>query len=151
MNKEAASNALARRVVDRMMERDAFSRWLGIEVLEATLGRSVVRMTVRSEMVNGFDVVHGGIAFSLADSAFAFAANSRGRVSVSIDNYISYPAPVRVGDVLTATANELQDGDRVAFYEAQVLNQQSEAVAFFRGTVYRTKKEYFPEQQAIKE
>ena len=93
-------------VVDQLMVADAFSRWLGIEVLEADVGRSVLRMTVRDEMVNGFGTSHGGIVFSLADSAFAFAINAGGFLSVAIDCSVSFPVAVRPGDVLTATGIE---------------------------------------------
>src|SRR5689334_10452457 len=97
---------LAERVVRAMMARDTFSQWLGIEVLEIAPRRSTCRMLVRDEMVNGFGVTHGGIAFSLADSAFAFACNTGGKVTVSIENSVTYPAPIHSGDVLTAVARE---------------------------------------------
>src|SRR6185503_1430961 len=96
--------ALAERVVGAMIARDAFSRWLGITLLEVRPRYAAVRMTVRDDMVNGFGVSHGGIAYSVADSALAFASNTNGRVTVSIENAITYPAPVRVGDVITAIA-----------------------------------------------
>src|SRR5512134_4021914 len=97
---------LAERVVAGMVERDEFTRWLGIEVLRVGPERCECRMVVRPEMVNGFGVAHGGIVFSLADSAFAFACNTHGQVTVSIENSITYPAPIHVGDVLTAVAQE---------------------------------------------
>ncbi|HYC49571.1 MAG TPA: hydroxyphenylacetyl-CoA thioesterase PaaI [Gemmatimonadaceae bacterium] len=131
---------LAERVVHGMVERDAFSRWLGLEVLEIAPRRSVVQMQVRAEMVNGFGVAHGGIAYSLADSALAFAANTHGKVTVAIDNAISYPRAVQVGDVLTATADEDGASNRLGFYRVRVENQKDELVATFRGTVYRTEK-----------
>lgn len=129
---------LAERVVSAMMERDAFSQWLGIEITETAPRRSTCRMTVRDEMVNGFGVVHGGIAFSLADSAFAFACNSHGKVTVSIENSVTYPAPVRVGDVLTAVAREDASSGRLSYYSAEVRNQRQEVVALFRGTAFKT-------------
>ena len=129
---------LAERVVRGMMAKDAFSQWLGIEILEIAPRRSVVRMTVRADMVNGFDVSHGGIAYSLADSALAFAANTHGSITVAIENSISYPAAVRVGDVLTATAEEDSSTSRLGFYRVHVRNQNQELVATFRGTVYKT-------------
>ena len=97
----------ARRVVDHMMQHDRFSQWLGIEVLEVTTGHSIIRMKVREEMVNGFGIAHGGIAFSLADSAFAFACNNRNQLSVALDTSINFTKEVRVGDVLTAEATEI--------------------------------------------
>jgi len=133
---------LAERVVRGMMARDAFSEWLGLEVLEIAPRRSTVRMTVRSEMVNGFGVTHGGIAYSLADSALAFAANTNGRVTVAIENSISYPQSAAVGDVLTAVAEEEAATGRLGFYRVIVRNQQNVVVSTFRGTVYRTKREH---------
>ena len=88
---------LAERVVNGMLAKDAFSEWLGLAVLEIAPRRSTVRMQVRPEMVNGFGVSHGGIIYSLADSALAFACNTHGRVTVAIENSISYPQAVAVG------------------------------------------------------
>jgi acyl-CoA thioesterase len=133
---------LAERVVDAMMARDAFSRWLGIEVLEVAPLRSTCRLTVRDEMVNGFGVTHGGIAFSLADSAFAFACNSHGKVTVSIENSITYPAPIGVGDVLTATAKEDAASGRLSYYSSEVRNQRNEVVGLFRGTAFKTERNH---------
>lgn len=142
------SSSIAQRranaVVDKMVASDAFSRWLGIEVLETRVGHSVVRMTVRDEMVNGFGTSHGGIVFSLADSAFAFATNAGGFVSVAIDCTVSYPAAVRPGDVLTAIATEESTTNKLAFCSVTVRNQINAAVGHFRGTVYRTPKPHFP-------
>ena len=130
---------LAETVVHQMLARDAFSRWLGIEVLTIAPGRSTCRMTVRAEMVNGFGVGHGGVAFSLADSALAFACNTHGRVTMAIENNIGFPASVAVGDILTAVAEEESTTYRLGFYRATVRNQHDVVVATFRGTVYRSK------------
>lgn len=134
---------LAERVVGTMMERDAFSRWLGIEVMHVSPNAATCRMTVRPEMVNGFGVCHGGIVFSLADSALAFASNTNGRVTVSIENSIRYPAPIAPGDVLTATAVEESSGRRVAFFSVTVRKDDGTSVGLFRGTVYRTARAHF--------
>jgi acyl-CoA thioesterase len=133
------AQARAESVVHGMIERDAFSRWLGIEVLEIAPRRSACRLTVREEMVNGFGVAHGGIAYSLADSALAFACNTDGLVTMAIENSIGYPAAVQVGDVLVATATAEGESRRLGFYSVLVKNQQDVVVATFRGTVYRTK------------
>ena len=138
----ADTQRLAERVVEGMVASDAFSRWLGIEVIEVAPKRSTCRMTVRAEMVNGFGVTHGGIAFSLADSAFAFACNTHGRVTVSIENSITYPAPIAVGDVLTAVAKEDAASGRLSYYSAEVRNQRDEVVGLFRGTAFRTEREH---------
>ena len=132
------AQALAERVVADMMAADAFSRWLGVEVLAVAPHRATIRMTVRAEMTNGFGVCHGGVTFAFADSALAFASNTRGTVAMSIENAIGYPAPARPGDVLTAVAEPDTPGRRVGFYRVQVTNQRGEAVAHFRGTVYDT-------------
>lgn len=134
------SQELAERVVHGMLARDAFSEWLGLEVLEIAPRRSVVQMQVRPEMVNGFGVSHGGIVYSLADSALAFACNTHGRITVAVENAISYPMAVRAGDVVTATAQEESSSNRLAFYRVTVRNQKDELVAIFRGTVYKTEK-----------
>ena len=132
---------LAQKVVDTMLARDTFSRWLGIEVISVAPHQAVVKMRVRSDMLNGFGVCHGGIQFSLADSAFAFAANTQGRVSLSIENNIAYPIAVYEGDQLTASACESSPGNKIATYDVNVTNQKGEKVALFRGTVFRTSKE----------
>jgi acyl-CoA thioesterase len=133
---------LAERVVNGMVAKDAFSEWLGIEVLEIAPRRSTVRMRVRPEMVNGFGVTHGGVAYSLADSALAFAANTNGKVTVAIENAISYPKSAAVGDVLTAVAEAETETGALGFYRVIVRNQNDDVVSTFRGTVYKTKKEH---------
>jgi acyl-CoA thioesterase len=137
---------LAERVVRRMLERDAFSAWLALELLEVRPRYAAVRMVVRPDMMNGFGVCHGGVTFALADSAFAFASNTHGRVTVSIDNSITYPAAVSTGDVLTAVATEESEASRLAFYGVRVTNQHGGVVALFRGTVYRTNRGHFPDE-----
>jgi acyl-CoA thioesterase len=126
------------------MARDAFSQWLGLEVLEAHAGRAVVRMTIREEMVNGFGTSHGGIVFSLADSAFAFAINAGGTLSVAIDCMVSFPVAVRPGDVLTAIGIEDSASNRLAFCVVTVRNQDDVIVGHFRGTGYRTTRPHLP-------
>jgi acyl-CoA thioesterase len=130
--------ALARRVVDGMLATDAYTRWLGAEVLEVAPRRSVVRMIVRAEMLNGFGTCHGGVTYALADSAFAFACNTHGRVTVALDVAASYPNPARAGDVLTAVAEAEAEPRRVGFYRVTVTNQRGELVLLFRGTAYDT-------------
>ncbi len=132
------AQAVAERVVAGMMAADAFSRWLGIEVLAVAAHRATIRMTVRDEMTNGFGVCHGGVTFAFADSALAFASNTRGTVAMSIENAIGYPAPARPGDVLTAVAEPDTPGRRIGFYRVTVTNQRGDAVGHFRGTVYDT-------------
>ena len=128
-------------VVAHMMEHDLFSKWLGITVLDVTAGYSKIKMTVRPEMINGFGIVHGGIAFSLADSAFAFACNNRNVLSVALDTSINFIKPVHVGDVLNAEANEVHNGKSTGLYQVTITNQNAHTVAVFKGTCYRTGKE----------
>ncbi len=133
---------LATRVIDRMMENDRFSQWLGIERLDEGPGHCTLRMRVRREMLNGFGIAHGGISYSLADSALAFASNSHGRHAVSIETSISHVQPVREGDVLTARAVEEHLSHRIGLYRVVVTNQDDRQVALFKGTVYRTSREW---------
>lgn len=136
MNKDE----LAGKVVSHMMEHDLFSQWLGIEVLAVTEGHSKIKMMVRPEMVNGFGIVHGGIAFSLADSAFAFACNNRNVLSVALDTSINFIKPVHVGDELVAEARELHNGKSTGLYHITITNQKNHEVAVFKGLCYRTDK-----------
>lgn len=137
-----AEKSLAERVVDRMYKNDPFSQWLGIERVEDGVGKSVLRMTIRKEMLNGFAIAHGGITYSLADSALAFASNSHGRMSVSVETSISHTISLKEGDVITATAEEMSLTNKIGIYQVTVKNQRDEIVALFKGTVYRTGKEW---------
>ena len=132
---------LAIEVVNHMMDNDFFSQWLGIKVLEIREGYSKIKMTVRKEMVNGFGIVHGGIPFSLADSAFAFACNNRNILSLALDTSINFIKPVQVDDVLTAEAKELHNGKSTGLYHIRISNQKNHEVAIFKGLCYRTDKQ----------
>lgn len=127
-------------VVDHMLENDFFSQWLGIELLNVSEGYSLIRMTVRKEMVNGFGIAHGGIAFSLGDSAFAFACNNRNNLSVALDVTTSFIKAVNIGDTLTAEAREIHNGRSTGVYLVTITNQRDEQVALFKGTCFRTGK-----------
>ena len=131
-------------VVNHMMKNDLFSQWLGISVLEVKEGYSKIRMTVRKEMINGFGIVHGGIAFSLADSAFAFACNNRNQLSVALDTSIQFLKPVHVHDILTAEAVELHNGKSTGLYLIKIFNQNQHLIALFKGTCFRTSKKIIP-------
>lgn len=137
---QAESQLLSTRVVDKMMRDDLFSQWLGIEVLEVRPGYSKIKMIVRPEMINGFGIVHGGVAFSLSDSAFAFACNNRNNLSVALDTSINFTKPVHVGDTLIAEAKELHHGRSTGLYHITVTNQNDHIVALFKGTCFRTAK-----------
>jgi acyl-CoA thioesterase len=143
---DADEQALAERVVTAMMAKDAFSRQLGMDVIDVRPNGATVRMRVRADMLNGFEVCHGGVTFALAVSALAFASNTHGKVTVSIENSISYPKGVREGDVLTATAEQESDTNRLAFYRVTV-RRGVETVAMFRGTVYKTSQDFFKDPE----
>jgi acyl-CoA thioesterase len=134
---------LAERVVASMTENDAFSRWLGIEIVSVEPARVTIRMTVRADMLNGMKVCHGGVSFALADSAFAFACNTQGYLAFSIENSMTYPAAVREGDVLTARAVEAARSNRILYYDVSLTKQDGTSVGQFRGVAYRTDKPHF--------
>jgi acyl-CoA thioesterase len=129
-------------IVDKMMELDYFSQWLGIRRIQDEAGKSILEMTIRKEMLNGFGIAHGGITYSLADSALAFAANGHGRKAVSVETSISHTIPLKEGDIITATAEEDNLSNRIGIYRLLITNQKGEKVAIFKGTVYRTEKEW---------
>ena len=124
-------------IVDRMYNNDPFSQWLGIERLEEKPGYCRLAMTVRKEMLNGFGLAHGGITYSIADSALAFASNARGRHALSVETSISHMAPLKAGDRITAEAKEIQLGHRIGIYQVEIRNEEGSLVALFKGTVYR--------------
>jgi acyl-CoA thioesterase len=134
------NDALANKVVTKMMQDDRFSQWLGIDVLEIREGYSKIQMALRPEMLNGLGMIHGGIAFSLADSAFAFACNNRNNLSVALDTSITFTKATLPGDVLIAEANELHNGRSTGLYLITITNQRNEQVALFKGTCFRTGK-----------
>lgn len=129
-------------IFHRMFDNDPFSQWMGMELVASGPGTCTLQMTVRTEMLNGFGVAHGGITFSLADSAFAFACNSRGRHTVSIHCTIEHVAPVRAGDVLTATATEENLGNTLSNYAIRITKADGTPVAFFRGVAFRKQQEW---------
>ena len=129
-------------VKERMFDNDAFSQWLGIVVEEVSPGQCRLRMEVRNEMTNGFGITHGGITYSIADSALAFASNGHGAHAVSVETSISHVKPVLAGDVLTAIAIEKNKSKKIGIYHIEVSNQNSEIVALFQGTVYFKDKKW---------
>ena len=138
MSKE---NQLAKAVYHKMMEKDYCSQWLGIEPLLIEEGHCKIKMTVRKEMLNGYGILHGGIAFTFADSAFAFASNSYGRLAVSINGSMNYAKSAKEGDTLIAEATALNVTHKTADFDVNVMDEKGEVYYFFRGTVYRSSKE----------
>lgn len=132
----------AKKVVDKMYENDAFSQWLGIKRIEDGAGKSVLQMKVRKEMLNGFYILHGGVTYSLADSALAFASNGHGRKSVSVETSISHTEACKEGDVLTTQTEEVSLSNKIGIYHITITNQDNNTVALFKGTVYRTSKDW---------
>lgn len=130
-----------KQIVDKMFENDAFSQWLDINVENISEGKCELSMTVRKEMLNGFGIAHGAITYALADSALAFASNSHGRQSLSIDTSINHIESVNEGDVITATAQENAIKNKFGFYSVKV-KKQDVIVALFKGTVFRSDREW---------
>ena len=135
------------KIVNKMYDQDAFSQWLGIEILDVSEGFCQLKMKVRKEMLNGFHIAHGGIAYSLADSALAFASNSNGKKSLSVETSISHTVSVKDGDVLTATTEELSLSDKIGVYLITITNNENQKIAYFKGTVYRTSKDWLLENE----
>ena len=119
-----------------MYRNDPFSQWLGIRRVDEGEGYCTLEMVIRPEMLNGHGIAHGGITYALADSAFAFASNSRGRKAVSIETSINHLKPLHVGDVITAVAEETSLGHKIAIYHIRV-TKGDVLVAHFKGVVYR--------------
>ena len=132
--------SVPKRVLEKMLAHDKFSDWLGLQVDMVDNGYCKLHYTVREEMVNGFGSIHGGVLFSAADSAFAFACNSDNILSVALDVTISYTRPAKVGDVLTVEAKQLHLGNKTGLYHIITTNQNNELVCVFKGTSYRTGK-----------
>lgn len=127
-------------ILNKMMSKDAFSQWLGIKVVDLDKGSCTLEMTVKPEMVNGFEISHGGIVYSLSDSCLAFAANAYGNVAVSIETSISHTRPAKINDRLTAKCTELNRGKSIGIYEVTVKNQEGKTISLFKGTVFINKE-----------
>ena len=134
----------AEKIVSKMINGDAFSQWLGINIIKVSEGFCKLEMRVREEMTNGFNITHGGISYSLADSALAFAANSDGIQSLSVETSIAHTKKVMIGDTLIAKTQEISKNEKNAVYNINITNQDNIEIAHFKGKVYRTKKEWFP-------
>ena len=135
------------KIVNKMYDQDAFSQWLGIEIVDVSEGYCQLKMKVRKEMLNGFHIAHGGIAYSLADSELAFASNSHGRKSLSVETSISHMVSIKAGDMLTAMTKELSRSDKIGVYLITITNKENQEIAIFKGTVYRTSKDWLLENE----
>ena len=125
----------------KMLSQDAYSSWLGIEIISCEIGRVKVGMTIRKEMLNSMDKVHGGISYALADTAFGFSANTHGRYAVSIETSINHIEALHLGDYITAEATLDVQKTKVGFNIVEV-KKGDELVALFKGVVYRTNKKW---------
>ena len=135
------AQTLAAAVRDGMYARDRAAQALGITVDAIAPGAAVCRMSVREEMVQGHATCHGGIVFTLADTAFAYACNAYNRATVALGAEITFVAPARAGEVLIATARERNRSGRTGVYDVEVTRQDDTLVALFRGTSYETRGE----------
>ena len=140
------SMSTPQQVLSAMLAKDRFTEWLGIIIDEHRAGYCSLHFTVRAEMLNGFDIAHGGIIFAAADSAFAFACNGQGRLTVALDVSISFVKTATAGDELFVEAKEVHAGNKTGFYDVRVTNKNDEIVALFKGTAYRTDKMVCPQQ-----
>ncbi len=131
---------LAEKVFDNMMAKDHCSQWMGISPVQIDEKHCIIRMKVKQEMLNGYGILHGGIAFAFADSAFAFASNSSGRIAVSINGSMQYYKAAKEGEVLYAEAKVLHESNKIANYQAEIRNEAGEVYYHFTGMVYRTSK-----------
>ncbi|MEM0993635.1 MAG: hotdog fold thioesterase [Bacteroidota bacterium] len=134
------NDTLANAIYQKMMEKDHCTQWLEAELVQIRTGYCKLKMKVRREMLNGHGILHGGIAFTFADSAFAFASNSYGRVAVSINANMIYSKSAVVGEVLFAEAKVLHLTHKTADFDVNVMNETGAVYYYFRGTVYRTSK-----------
>jgi len=136
----------ATRSADAMWSNDRASKWFGMEIEEVAEGRAVLGLTVQDHHCNGHSICHGGVTFSLADSAFAFACNSRNQSTVAQTNLITFIAPGRLGDRLTAVAEEVSLAGRSGVYDVTVHNQDNVVIAEFRGMSRAIKGQLFEEE-----
>ncbi|MDP3556786.1 MAG: hotdog fold thioesterase [Bacteroidota bacterium] len=134
----------ANEIVNTMMAKDYFSQWLGITILEQKEGACKLSLIVRKEMLNGFGIAHGGITYSLADSALAFASNSKGKKSVSIETSISHIISLKENDELIADAFCETETEKLGHYKVNLFlkNDPKKIVAIFKGMVYKTSKDW---------
>lgn len=126
-----------------MFSKDAFSKWLGIIVDEYREGYCRLHFTITDDMLNGFGIVHGGILFSASDSAFAFACNSHGRISVALDAHISFIKAATSGETISVEAMEVHTGNKTSFYNISARNEAGDIIAMFKGTAFRTEKKVY--------
>ncbi|MBS1587775.1 MAG: hydroxyphenylacetyl-CoA thioesterase PaaI [Bacteroidetes bacterium] len=139
-----AINITPQQAVAKMLANDKFTAWLGIEIEKVDLGYCKLRYAVKGDMLNGFGIIHGGVLFAASDSAFAFACNTHGYVTVALEVSISFTRPATAGEVLTVEAKEIHMGNKTGVYEIRTTNEKGELLSLFKGTAYRTSKQIEP-------
>jgi len=135
------SNLKPKDIPNKMLSQDAFSSWLGIEILESEKGKVKVGLKIRKEMLNSMGKAHGGISYSLADTAFGFAANTHGKYAVSIETSINHIEALNEGDYIVAESVIENVKNKLGFNIVEV-RRGEELVALFKGVVYRTSKDW---------
>ena len=125
----------------KMLGQDPFSTWMGIEILECEIGRCKVGMTIRKDMLNSMGKAHGAISYTLADTAFGFAANTHGKYAVSIETSINHIEALNEGDYLVSESVIEKVNTKLGFNIIEV-KRGEELVALFKGVVYRTQKDW---------
>jgi acyl-CoA thioesterase len=133
-------NLTPQQIVQKMLEKDAFSDWLGLEIKEIDEGYCCLTYLVRAEMLNGFGSIHGGVLFSAADSAFAFACNTNGYITVALNVSISFTKPAQKGERLWVEAKQIHFSNKIGIFDIITTNEQKEIIAIFKGTAYKTGK-----------
>lgn len=140
---------LAKACADVMWSADRASQSMGMNVEGVSPGCATLSMTVVEEMANGHGLCHGGLIFSLADSAFAFACNSENLITVAAGARIDYISPAKLGDKLTAVAMQVSQGRRTGVYDVEVTNQDAKPIAIFRGNAYRIGTKLVEEETGV--
>jgi acyl-CoA thioesterase len=125
-------------VLKIMLKNDRFTDWLGLQIIEIGKGYCKLQYRITEDMMNGFNSIHGGILFAAADSAFAFACNSHGHLTVALDATVSFTKPAKTGELLHVEAVEVFLGNKIGIYDVRTTNEKDELVALFKGTAYRT-------------
>ncbi len=138
-------NELTDKVVEHIKKEDNFARWLGVEVISSKPGYAKIKMTIRKDMINSFGSCHGGVTFAFAQTALAFASNNYGNIEVALETSMAFTSPIFEGDEIIAETNEESRKNKVSVYTIDVKKTDGTKVGVFRGSVYRTKRKYFPE------
>ena len=128
------------KIVHKMMSNDLFSKWLGIEIISIKKGYCKLSSNISKEMTNGFNLAHGGICYSLADSCFAFTANSLGKISLTKSAEISYLKKVELNDTIFAECRQNQKDS--SLFTVNIFNHKKEEIAIFKGIAHFTSKDW---------